>query len=262
MKNAVHSPGFAITIVGHILFLIGLFVMGFWRPPPEPKRPIMQLVALPQAHSPGETLDSVTPSGELRFPPIERPPPPRPVERPPDPPPPPPRPVERPRPQPPEPRPQPPPERENIDQFLRDHPLRQRQPAPQPPPQPIQAPRIDTRPITRALEQISITPVAQANAPTLSRQEQDALQAYFERIREAVRGAWRPPPGLHDHLIVSIRFDVSVDGRISNIIVDRSSGNPIYDNSVIDAFHRISGGVGPTPNRRADTLRLEVGLMD
>lgn len=91
--------------------------------------------------------------------------------------------------------------------------------------------------------------------------DQAALSAYFERVKAAVRGAWAKPDGLNDQLRVSVSFQLSADGRISGARVSSSSGNSIYDQSVLEAFAR-AGSVGPTPDRKAYPLRLEFRMTD
>lgn len=91
--------------------------------------------------------------------------------------------------------------------------------------------------------------------------DQAALNAYFERIKTAVRGAWAKPDGLHDSLRVTISFHVSGEGRISGASISSPSGNPLYDRSVLDAFNR-AGSVGASPDRQSYSLRLEFRMTD
>lgn len=90
---------------------------------------------------------------------------------------------------------------------------------------------------------------------------QAALNAYFQRVKSAVRGAWSKPAGLHDQLRVSVSFQVSADGRITGARVASSSGNSLFDQSVLAAFNR-AGSVGPTPDGKSYPLRLEFRMTD
>jgi TonB family protein len=265
---------FVMASLVHVAFALLVLTFTLWRPPERKPKPIVfELVAPP---APGaEVAEAEVVPVAFNFTPPEPPPPPpprpRPVEPPPaptppppppTPPPPPPRPTPAPAPKPPPPKP-PEPEKIAFDQFRQQNPQRPTPPRPQPTPAPAPAPvpRIDTTQITRDLNATITSPRQQAQASQQSASDQAALQSYFERIKAAVRGAWAKPHGLHDQLRVEIRFDVRAAGVISGFSVASSSGNSIFDQSVLDAFARV-GSVGAPPDRKPYSLRLEFRMTD
>jgi TonB family protein len=272
---------FVLASVVHLGFALLVLLLTLWRPPERETKPVVfELVAAPASVAPAVPQAEVVPvSFNIDLPPpppppVVRPRPPEPTP-PPPPPPTPPR-VETPRPAPPpppplkpEPRPTPPPppppppqERVTIDQFRQTNPARPQPQPPRPTPAPTQpVPRIDTTQITRELNAAITSSQQQAQVNQASSADQAALSSYFDRIKAAVRGAWAKPHGLHDQLKVEVRFDVSATGVISNVAVARSSGNSIFDQSVLEAFSRV-GSVGPSPDRRPYSLRLDFRMTD
>ena len=86
-------------------------------------------------------------------------------------------------------------------------------------------------------------------------------EAYYRQVKDIVRHNWLPPPvtlaaGLETLFVIKIE----PDGRISNLRMDQSSGNPDYDRSVERAI-RLSN-LPPLPpifEGRADTPGLRFG---
>jgi TonB family protein len=275
------SKAFVLASVVHVAFAILVLILTLWKPADKKPEPVVFQMFAPPSASPVTNAPPAEPEIQpvaFNFTPPEPPPqpPPRPAPTPPPPtpppptPPPPPVPAPAPKPtppppKPPEPAPKPPPPPSpptvSFDQFRQQNPQRQ-QPAPRPTPapQPVTAQRIDTTAITRQLES-ALSSAQMTQVSQQSSTDQAALNSYFDRIKSAVRGAWSKPHGLHDALRVTIRFDVSADGRLTNVAVASSSGNSIYDESVLDAFRRV-GSVGPSPDRKAYSLRLEFRMTD
>lgn len=264
---------FVMASVIHVAFALLVLLFTFWKPAEREVEPVSFEVFAPPSSSPAEQSPApepeITPVSFNFTPPPPPPPPPKPTPPPPEPPPPPkpkPEPPPPPKPAPPAPKPEPPPPpkpepRVSFEDFRKKDPQRQpqqRQAAP--PPKPVNVPRIDTTAITRNLENM----LPREQAAQVSQQssgDQAALNSYFERIRSAVRGAWAKPQGLNDALRVTVRFDVTADGRLTNVSIASSSGNSIFDQSVLEAFRRV-GSVGPSPDRQPYSLRLTFRMTD
>src|SRR5512139_2521497 len=61
------------------------------------------------------------------------------------------------------------------------------------------------------------------------------LREYFRRLEESVREAWvLPEPVAREagNLVVELRIVIERDGRVSDTRIERSSGNPYFDDSV------------------------------
>lgn len=261
-KNA-----FVLASILHLVFVGLLLFFSVWQPLKKEPEPVVMTLFAPPAPMDSEPVPEPEPEIEtvsFDFKPVPLVPIPPP---PPDPaPPPPPKPKPDPKPEPkPAPKPEPPPPPKVSYQEFRQKnpepkpkPPRQNPPAPSAPP--VTVPRIDTSKIVKSLE----TMMSRETAERVSRQspsDQAALHAYFERVKATVRGAWAKPAGLHDQLRVSISFHISADGRISGARVASSSGNAIFDQSVLAAFNR-AGSVGPTPDGNSYPLRLEFRMTD
>lgn len=256
----------------HLAFAALVLILTIWDPTPDKKEPVtFELFAPPSAQPIEESEPEVLPSVSFDFTAPEPPPPPPPRPEPepvrqPEPPAPKPQTPTPPRPEPPKPTPAPVPEpvpqpKVRFDEFRRQNPQQTPPPTPAPPRQtPVTAPRIDTSTITRNLESM-MSREDMAQVREQSSTDQAALNAYFERIKAAVRGAWAKPDGLHDSLRVTVSFQVSADGRISGARIASSSGNSIFDRSVLEAFNR-AGTVGASPNRETYPLRLEFRMTD
>lgn len=79
-----------------------------------------------------------------------------------------------------------------------------------------------------------------------------ALDAYFNRLVNAVRAAWEMPDSVTDLLVAKVSFHLGADGSISQVKIVKSSGSTEYDDSVIDAFQRVRS-IGAVPGNKAGT---------
>jgi TonB family protein len=59
---------------------------------------------------------------------------------------------------------------------------------------------------------------------------------------------------------VHVTFFVSANGSISNLRIDRESGNAAFDEAVRAAFHEIRAGVGARPDHRGDDESLTFSM--
>lgn len=76
----------------------------------------------------------------------------------------------------------------------------------------------------------------------------DPAQAdnYWGMLQEKLRDAHEKPAGLDDGLVVRVEFVLRADGTMGDVRVISSSGNAVFDASVVAAFRRVRGlGVPP-----------------
>jgi TonB family protein len=87
--------------------------------------------------------------------------------------------------------------------------------------------------------------------------------AYFRELDERIRSKWTVPdlavadPG---SLIVQIRITIEMDGKASNVRMERSSGNSYFDDSVLRAIRRASPLPVPPEQLRGAEDHYEVGF--
>ena len=79
-----------------------------------------------------------------------------------------------------------------------------------------------------------------------------ALDAYFNRLVNAVRAAWEMPDSVSDLLVAKVSFHLGADGSITAVKIVKSSGSTDYDDSVIDAFQRVRS-IGAVPGSKSGT---------
>jgi TonB family protein len=83
---------------------------------------------------------------------------------------------------------------------------------------------------------------------------------YATLIDAAIRKNWSTPVGLITdaelaRLVAKIRMSIDEDGTLSNPVVQRSSGNPYFDDSCVQAV-KATGKVPPPPNAKYKHLVL------
>lgn len=87
--------------------------------------------------------------------------------------------------------------------------------------------------------------------------------AYFRALDEKVRANWTVPDlGVKDPrtLFVQIRVTIERDGRVSDIRMEKSSGTPYFDDSVLRAVRKASPLPVPPEQLRGGESRYEVGF--
>jgi colicin import membrane protein len=87
------------------------------------------------------------------------------------------------------------------------------------------------------------------------------MEAYTSRLVAALRQNHQKPLGLSDLLSADVECVIGADGTISNVHVDRSSGNAAFDQSCIEAFMRM-GTIGPTPDGKSGTWNIKFHMVD
>lgn len=90
-----------------------------------------------------------------------------------------------------------------------------------------------------------------------------AVKAYLNVLDETVRGAWNIPRALLDNredLMVQLRITIEDDGGVSSIIVERTSRNRIFDDSVLRAINRAAPLPVPPESLREGKDYYDVGF--
>ena len=143
--------------------------------------------------------------------------------------------------------------------FFKENPKKDPKPRPPQPVNDYQAPTINTSKIQQNL-QSNLPTTVHAPSGSLTAAERTALQRYGDQLNSRLNRAWIKPANLAGmRLMVTVVFDVSSSGRISNIRLRPASGNPSFDTSVKAAFTRvISGGVTPTGQAHSFTMSFKM----
>ena len=123
------------------------------------------------------------------------------------------------------------------------------------------APQIKTRGIPDGVLRGSSRSTAGQNGPALTAQQHSAFEYYTAQLVQALRQNHEKPPGLSDLLTASVSCLIGADGTISNVHVERSSGNAEFDQSCVEAFAHV-GSIGPTPDGKSGTWTIAFHMVD
>ncbi len=147
----------------------------------------------------------------------------------------------------------------SAEDFFKDNPKTPKVRTPAPARPTYQAPTLDTGNITKRLQENLPTQVHNPSG-SLTAAERTALQRYGDQLNRRLNGAWVKPANLAGvGLTVTVVFDVSSSGRISNIRLRPASGNGAFDASVKAAFSRVgSGGLTPTGQGHSFTMSFKM----
>lgn len=94
-----------------------------------------------------------------------------------------------------------------------------------------------------------------AGGKALTREEGDLMDAYFAFLKNRLSQNIDRPTDVGDKLAVQIGFFLAADGSISHVRVLSSSGNPDFDEAVLEAFRR-TRPVGPRPDHHSEELQV------
>lgn len=75
----------------------------------------------------------------------------------------------------------------------------------------------------------------------VGREDYDTIMA-VRRIQESIRKQWRPPVGVSADSGCLVRVAIAKDGKINQIIIEKSSGILVYDLAARDAIAKVSFG--------------------
>ncbi|TAG32801.1 MAG: TonB C-terminal domain-containing protein [Verrucomicrobia bacterium] len=120
--------------------------------------------------------------------------------------------------------------------------------------------RIDTSKIKRGVTGATGAGSTGAGGSALSRAEANAMDAYDAMLRARLLAAHVLPPGVSDLLSADVIFTVSANGAISGARIDRSSGSPEFDRSVLEAIERVR--MPPRPDGKSDSQRFKFRLRE
>lgn len=87
--------------------------------------------------------------------------------------------------------------------------------------------------------------------------------AYFRELDERIRSNWTLTElALSDsrNLIVQIRITIERDGKVSNVRMEKTSGNHYFDDSVLRAIHKASPLPVPPEQLRGTEDHYEIGF--
>jgi TonB family protein len=114
------------------------------------------------------------------------------------------------------------------------------------------APGIDAKGIVDDLMKSAAGPRGDGGGTGGSKVMIPALSAYFDRLISALRAAHEMPDSVNDLLTAKVSFFLAADGSISNVKIVTSSGSSDFDDSVLDAFHKVRS-VGAVPGGKSGT---------
>jgi protein TonB len=146
--------------------------------------------------------------------------------------------------------------------FFKQNPKKNPEPRKSQPTRPAyQAPTINTSKIQQNL-QSNLPTTVHAPSGSLTALQRTALQRYGDQLNRRLNRAWIKPANLAGvGLVVTVVFDVSSSGRISNVRLRPASGNPSFDASVKAAFKLVGSG-DVTPTRQGHSFTMSFKMVD
>ncbi|MBA3849555.1 MAG: hypothetical protein C0502_06105 [Opitutus sp.] len=126
------------------------------------------------------------------------------------------------------------------------------------------APRIDTKGITGGVKGGSTANNRGGGGGTaLTREDMAEMDIYITGLKNRLRAAYDElkPQGLGDTLSAEVEFFIAANGEIGDVRIVRSSGNAEFDDSVREAFRRITL-MGMRPDRKSDSFRLTFRMRE
>ncbi len=87
--------------------------------------------------------------------------------------------------------------------------------------------------------------------------------AYFRQLDEKIRSNWTVPSlALKDkeNLMVQLRIVIEIDGQVSRVRMEKTSGNPYFDDSVLRAINKASPLPVPPEQLRGGEDHYEIGF--
>ncbi|MBF0446764.1 MAG: TonB C-terminal domain-containing protein [Magnetococcales bacterium] len=121
-------------------------------------------------------------------------------------------------------------------------------------PEPIKPKPPETKPpldFSKAIAQLNKKTAASKPAPAQETSppvaSEIAIRLWTRNLTNTVRNNWTKPGGLRDELSLEVvlRVTVGPDGALENATIAKSSGNAIYDGSVLRAIHKTASVEAP-----------------
>ena len=151
----------------------------------------------------------------------------------------------------------------SLADFRKQNPVKKPQSRPQQPSRTsFTAPTINTDKISQSLRSLTNIAVNDSSSRSLSAAERSALQRYGDQLNSRLNRAWKKPANLAGlRLSVTVVFDVSSSGRISNVRLRPASGNAAFDRSVKAAFSSVGSG-GGTPTGQGHSFTMSFKMVE
>jgi TonB family protein len=105
-------------------------------------------------------------------------------------------------------------------------------------------------------------PAGLAGAAGTSRVPPEHL-AYFRQLDEKIRSNWNVPAlavGEKEKLMVQLRIVIEIDGRVTHLRMEKTSGNTFFDDSVLRAIRKASPLPVPPAPLRGSEDHYEIGF--
>ena len=96
--------------------------------------------------------------------------------------------------------------------------------------------------------------------PALVREDGDVLDAYFSLLKQRLKSAFEPPPGLSDTLVASVEVRSNSDGTLSRARITKSSGSAEFDRAVLDAITHTQ--MPARPDGRSETISFPFTMRE
>jgi colicin import membrane protein len=100
-----------------------------------------------------------------------------------------------------------------------------------------------------------------AGGKALTREEGSELDAYFSLLKARIKESHVPPEGVSDSLEARVEFFLAADGSLSQLRIERSSGNSEFDRSVLEACEH-TRSIGPRPDGRSEMVQMTFKMRD
>lgn len=100
-----------------------------------------------------------------------------------------------------------------------------------------------------------------AGGKALTRQDVELNDAYIAMLIQRLKQAHQKPDGLSDLLQATVKFRLTSSGAVVNVVIQSSSRNSEFDQSVLAAFRRISLPP-PPPNLRTSDYTLTFKMRE
>ena len=92
---------------------------------------------------------------------------------------------------------------------------------------------------SNALIESSIANLLSEESETEMNKEQQEISMYAQKIISTIESAWMKPRNIPEDLVANLRLKIRSSGRIVEVDLIKSSGNPRFDNSSMQAVRRV-----------------------
>lgn len=116
-------------------------------------------------------------------------------------------------------------------------------------PQTVRSPAVVAPRISTAIGE-GLASQVRATGRGTSGRELDSEQAFAAELGALLRRNWQHPEGVNEELEALVEFELRADGGIRGARLVRSSGNGLFDRSVLAIFERVTQ-FRPTPSRES-----------